>query len=348
MAASDNFDLEDGRLPVFLINGFLEAGKTEFIKFTMAQEYFRSEGTTLLLLCEEGEVEYPQEYLDKYHTVAVLIRDIRELNREYLSVLEVKHRPERILIEWNGMWNQDDLYDGPMSEKLLAAQQGREPEYEISLPASWVLYQTITIADGSTLSLHLNNGNMRAFLGQMLRNAELCIVNRCDGLSKEQLVDFRRKIRAMGQNAMLILENQEGEITQDALPEDLPYDLNACSIELRPEDYGIWFLDVMDNPERYLGKEVSFSAMVLKRKNMPKDEFIPGRMAMTCCAQDMSFLGYVCKAEPRMIEAFETRDWAKLTASIGMEERPEYHGEGPVLYLKSIARTGEIAEPVSF
>ena len=55
MATSDNYELNDDQIPVFLINGFLEAGKTDFIKFTMAQDYFQTEGTTLLLLCEEGE-----------------------------------------------------------------------------------------------------------------------------------------------------------------------------------------------------------------------------------------------------------------------------------------------------
>lgn len=348
MASSDNYDLDESKLPVFLINGFLEAGKTDFIKFTMAQEYFQAEGTTLLLLCEEGESEYSPEYLEKYKTVLVPVGDVRELNRKHLQELTEKYHPERILIEWNGVWNQDDLYDGPMSEKVLAAQQGRAAEYEVSMPEDWVLYQTITILDGSTLGLYINNGNMKAFLGQMLRNAELCIVNRCDDLSKEQLVDFRRKLRAMGQNAMLILEGRDGEIPQDALPEELPYSVDSARIELKPEDYGVWFVDVMDNPERYVGKDITFSAMVLKRKNMPASEFIPGRMAMTCCAQDMSFLGYVCKADPKDIAAFQTRDWAKLTATVGMEEREEYHGMGPVLSLKSIARTGEIEEPVSF
>ena len=42
--------IEDDVMPVFLINGFLEAGKTEFLSFTMEQEYFQVEGKTLLIL----------------------------------------------------------------------------------------------------------------------------------------------------------------------------------------------------------------------------------------------------------------------------------------------------------
>jgi len=41
--------------PVYVINGFLESGKTEFISFTLAQPYFQVRGKTLLIVCEEGE-----------------------------------------------------------------------------------------------------------------------------------------------------------------------------------------------------------------------------------------------------------------------------------------------------
>ena len=62
-------------IPVYMINGFLESGKTEFIKYTIAQPYFQSRGTTLLILCEEGEVEYEAKLLKKSRTVVELIED---------------------------------------------------------------------------------------------------------------------------------------------------------------------------------------------------------------------------------------------------------------------------------
>lgn len=62
----------------------------------------------------------------------------------------------------------------------------------------------------------------------------------------------------------IVLEDAEGEIEQATLEEDLPYDINADVIEIKPEDYGIWYIDCMDQPERYQGKTVEFTAMVLK------------------------------------------------------------------------------------
>ena len=341
---ADNYQGEG--IPVFLINGFLESGKTSFIQYTMNQDYFKTEGNTLLLLCEEGEKEYDPIELAKLNTTPIYMKEIADFQADKLQKLADQYKPERILIEWNGMWNQDDLYNGPMSEAILAKQQNREPKYSVSMPKDWFLYQVITIVDGSTLKMYLSN--MRSFLGQMLRNAELCIVNRCDNLSNEDMVEYRRKLRAMGQNAMIMLEDKDGEIPQSALPEELPYDISQDKIAISDNDYGTWFLDCMDNPERYLGKELSFTAMVLKRKNMPENEFIPGRMAMTCCAQDMSFLGFIAKGDKKVLSAFSTRDWVKVKVKLTLEEREEYHGIGPVLQLLDIARTGEISEPVSF
>ncbi len=341
---ADNYQGEG--IPVFLINGFLESGKTSFIQYTMNQDYFQTKGNTLLLLCEEGEKEYDPVELAKLNTTPIYMNDIRDFQADKLKELAEKYHPERVLIEWNGMWNQDDLYNGPMSEAVLAEQQNREPKYQVSMPKDWFIYQVITLVDGSTLKMYLSN--MRSFLGQMLRNSELCIVNRCDNLSNEEMVDYRRKLRAMGQNAMIMMEDKNGEIPQSALPEELPYDITENQIAISDNDYGTWFLDCMDNPERYLGKELSFTAMVLKRKNMPEDEFIPGRMAMTCCAQDMSFLGFICKGDKKLLSAFSTRDWVKVKVRVTLEEREEYHGVGPVLQLVDIARTGEISEPVNF
>ena len=61
--------------PVYIINGFLESGKTEFISYTLGQPYFQVKGKTLLILCEEGEVEYDDILLKASRTELELIED---------------------------------------------------------------------------------------------------------------------------------------------------------------------------------------------------------------------------------------------------------------------------------
>ena len=61
--------------PVYMINGFLESGKTEFITYTLAQPYFRIKGKTLIIACEEGEVEYEDALLKKCNAVLEIIEE---------------------------------------------------------------------------------------------------------------------------------------------------------------------------------------------------------------------------------------------------------------------------------
>ncbi len=315
-------EIDDNVTPVFLINGFLEAGKTQFLEFTMQQEYFRTEGKTLLILCEEGDTEYDETRLKRSRTALVRVEEQEQLTPAYMRELEAVYRPERVLMEWNGMWNQDEL----------------------KLPSDWTIYQQITIIDGSTFELYVQN--MKPLLGAMLRNSELVIMNRCDGLADEKLTAYRRTIRAMSRSSDIVLEDQNGEIEQATLEEDLPYDLNAPVIEIAPEQYGVWYIDCMDQPERYRGKVVEFTGMVLKSPKFPKGQFVPGRMAMTCCEADMTFLGFLCKW-PKA-EALKTKQWVRVRARIGVEYQKDYHGEGPVLIAESVEPAAEIKDIVQF
>lgn len=184
--------MNEDRMPLFLVNGFLEAGKTEFLQFTMEQEYFQTEGKTLLIVCEEGEEEYEEELLASTNTTAVYVDELEKLTPEYLEELELLYNPERVLMEWNGMWNQDDL----------------------RIPKDWMVYQQITIIDGSTFELYVNN--MKPLLGAMVRGSELIIMNRCDGI--EDLDSYRRTLKAMNPKAELIFEDEEGEIEEITEP----------------------------------------------------------------------------------------------------------------------------------
>ena len=49
------------KIPVFLINGFLDAGKTQFILSTIRRDEFYINGKTLLVSFEQGETPYDEE-----------------------------------------------------------------------------------------------------------------------------------------------------------------------------------------------------------------------------------------------------------------------------------------------
>ncbi len=310
------------QIPVFVINGFLEAGKTQFMKFTMQQDYFATEGMTLLLVCEEGEEEYSEEFLRSHRTEAVYIRQPEEINPQRLRILHEQYQPERVLIEWNGLWLQDDLV----------------------LPEEWFLNQMVSIFDTSTLDLYLKN--MKAFIGPMLRRTELIICNRADDMEEDVLAKYHLNFRALNKDTEIVFEGKDGEIRGDFSIE-LPYSLEDKIVRIENKDFGIFYVDSMERPEKYEGKTFEFVAQVLKPPHDPfGDVFVPVRKVMTCCEDDIQYLGHVCHYKGAV--HFKNRDWVKVTASLHYEYHEAYRQKGPVFHAKELVHTGAVKEIVTF
>lgn len=307
---------------VYLMTGFLDSGKTQFLKFTLEQDYFQIDGTTLLLLCEEGEEEYDPEEMKKYNVVIETVEEPEELTEDFLCALDVKYRPERVVVEYNGMWKVSDFEN-------------------MKLPEGWGIEQKLTTVDASTFQMYLTN--LKPLFVEMVRNSEMVLFNRCEDI--KPLAGYRRSVKVVSPRAEVIFEDEKGEI-ENIFEDDVPYDMNAPVIEIRPEDYGIWYVDVMENPDKYQGKVVEFTARVLKPKSFPSKMFLPGRMAMTCCADDTSFLGYVCKSTyaPKL----KAGQWVKVRAKIGFARLALYRGKGPVLEAENVEPAEPIEELVYF
>ena len=310
------------QIPVFVINGFLEAGKTQFTKFTMQQDYFITNGKTLLIVCEEGEEEYDKEMLEKYNTVAIYIEDLEELSLDKLRKLDKEYKPERVIIEWNGIWLQDKLV----------------------IPSEWFINQMVSIFDTSTMDLYFKN--MKAFMGPMLKYTELIICNRADDIEEETLAKYHLSLRAMAANAEIVFEGKDGEIRGDFSIE-LPYNLDAKIIKIENKDFGIFYVDSIDRPEKYNGKVFEFTAQVLKPPHDPfGNVFVPVRKVMTCCEDDVQYLGHICNYKGAI--NLKNRQWVKVRARLEYKYHDAYKQEGPVFEAIEVIHTGEINEIVSF
>lgn len=309
------------KIPVYVINGFLESGKSSFFAYTLGQPYFQTKGRTLLILCEEGEVEFSKPLLDQTRTDKAVIENAEEFTPAALMALNAKYQPERILIEWNGMWNFK----------------------EFRLPHAMMLEQQITCIDASTFGMYYQNLGMRSLLFEELKNSELVMFNRCDDIDEETLVKYKRNVQAICQQAELIFEDANGEIDMTT-EEDLPFDINQDVIDLQGLNYGIWYLDAMEHPDRYAGKKIRYQGLVAVPDGFPKGYFVPGRMAMTCCAQDMQFLGYACQYDNS--SDLKEKDWVTVTADVEKEAFDPYEGEGIVLHAVSVEPAAQPEDPV--
>ena len=305
---------------VYIIYGFLESGKSQFINFTVSQDYFKQDEPTLIIQCEEGEVEYDETELKSLNTYLETVEEYDEFNPEKLEELAKKYDADRIIIEYNGMWNAKDI--------------------EERMPLDWAIRQQITIIDGVTFETYV--ANMRSLFAEMIRNSEMCIMNRCHDVDK--LNGYKRTIKSLNTGIETVFEDEEGEIDLPLTDEDLPYDLKADLVEIKPEDYGIFYLDVWDNPDRYAGKRFHIQTLVMKEPRLPKNFFVAGRPAMTCCADDLVFMGLICKSKEA--KNLVDKNTVDMIVSIVKEYRSDYSGEGPVLYAERCVKTTPMKDPV--
>ena len=197
------------------------------------------------------------------------------------------------------------------------------------------IFFTVTVyvfpvtVDASAFKVQLQN--MRAMMVEQLSESDLIIFNRCE--EDTDRLWIRRNIKLINRKAQLIYESADG-ILDENFEEELPFDINADIIDLCDDDYGIWYMDALDNPQRYEGKTVRFKGMVYKGKNFPEGYFVPGRFAMTCCADDTQFVGYVCKS--KYADKLKNRQWITVTATCKYGFHEAYGREGIILSSKKI------------
>ena len=300
------------KIPVYLFTGFMDSGKTKLIKDTLIQQEFTKNSNTLLLVCEDGEEEYDEELMRKNQISMELIKDPSMLQKKVMQELIQKFEPDQIFIEYNGMWEV-----GPLLEN------GFLDECE--------LYQSLACVDASTFDQYLKN--MRPLIMEQLFVADVIIFNRCT--TETPKTKYRTAIKGQNKKAQLVYERMDGTIDDE--PEELPYDMSKEELVISDMDYAIWYTDIMDHPKDYAGKKIEFLALVYNPPGkMSKGVFIPGRFAMTCCADDVTFLGV--KAKYAKSEEIPHKSFVKVRGVVKVEFAKEYHQRGPVLYIEQVEK----------
>lgn len=305
--------MDDTRVAIYLVTGFLESGKSTFIDFTVKQDYFQIDEPTLILLTEEGEFEFDEKELKKHNTFVEVIETQEDFTKESLEYLDRRYHPDRVILEYNPLWSVAKLE-------------------QMDMPEGWGLVQHIVTVDSSTFQVYMNN--MKSLFVEMIRNAELIVFNRAD--LSQPLPSFRRSVKIVNPAAQVIFEGEDGEIG-NIFEETMPYDMDADIIDIEDTDYGIFYVDLMENPDKYVGKTVRFKGQTLKSRELSSGYFVPGRMAMTCCADDTTFIGYVCKSP--YAKSMKMGQWVQVTATIKIEYQKAYRDKGPVFYATEVVPT---------
>ena len=297
-------------IPVYLFMGFLESGKTKFISETLEDPRFNSGEETLLLVFEDGCETYD---LNQYENIHVeIIGEQSDLCAETLGAMLKNCSAQRVIIEYNGMWNLETLFS--------------------NMPEGWEIAQTFLLCDAQTFIAY--NQNMCELVVDKLRYSEIVAFNRCEnpGIREE----LHKIVRAISRRTDILYEDFDGEVDIDDIEDPLPYDMSAHVIEIPDDGFAIWYRDVSEEMEKYEGKTVKIKGMSVRHEDLPGDIIIFGRHVMICCAEDISFAGMVCIFEGA--HKYKTGQWLEITASIAIENHPAYGEPGPVLKTVSVHR----------
>ena len=307
------------QIPVYAFTGFLDSGKTKFIQETLEDERFNAGERTLLLVFEEGEEEYDfSTYPHKNVYLEVL--DQATVTTKELLALQKKYKPERVVVELNGMQQVGDLY--------------------MRFPEGWALAQEVMFADTTTIMAY--NANMRNLVMDKLVGAQMVVFNRLE--KGADVMPFHKLARAASRRIDILYDYTDGSTSFDEIEDPLPFDINAPVIEVKDEDYALWYRDVTEEPQKYNGKTVRFKAQVAMLRREKDNMFAPGRFVMTCCVDDIQFCGIPCRySDPKSLES---RSWVMVTAKITAEKHKLYKGElGPVLTAIEVVKGAAPAEP---
>jgi len=293
-------------IPVYLFLGMLDSGKTTFIDSVLEEGF--ADSPTLLIRCEQGDADYAA--LPPTVTV-VDIEDEADLKCSLLKKLEKDHKPQQIIIEYNGMWGLQRL------------------EEEI-LPSNWLVYQIMTFVEASTFDLYAKNFGQ--LMMEKIMAADMIVFNRCTPELAQAL--RRRNLKMVNRQAAIYLEYTDGTSDNYYTGDEAPFDLDQPVIEIPDEDFGVFYVDAMEHPDRYQGKTVSLKLVMCHVAKYPGIA-VPGRFAMLCCENDISFLGMIAVGDN--LTAIETREWVDVTAVMGIVEH-ELYGDsvGPLLNIKTI------------
>lgn len=308
------------QIPVYAFTGFLDSGKTKFIQETLEDPRFNAGERTLLLVFEEGEEEYDfSAYPHKDVFMEVL--DQQTVTSKELSALAKKYKAERVVAELNGMQLVGDLY--------------------MRFPEDWVVAQEVMFADSTTIMAF--NANMRNLVMDKLTGAQMVVYNRLQ--PGADTMPLHKLSRAANRRVDILYDYLDGTTAFDDVVDPLPFDINAPIIEVKDEDYGLWYRDVNEEVQKYDGKTVRFRAQVALLRRDKNNMFAPGRFVMTCCVEDIQFCGVPCRYEGA--KSLTTRSWVMVEAKISAEKHALYKGDvGPVLTAISVTPCDKAEEEV--
>lgn len=185
-------------VPVTLVTGFLEGGKTTAVRKILERGFGDFKGKTILIDCEEEGIEtYDPELLRRRNAVLFDIDGPFLLNAGYFRMMDEAYHPGQVIIEYGGMFRVSYL-DG------------------ISLPERWKIIRQITIFDGGVFAKYLEH--LKPNIEDMIKYSNIILFNRCEEKSgrgnEADRSAWREYLLSKNPKAEIVFENIHGKVIQ--------------------------------------------------------------------------------------------------------------------------------------
>ncbi|WMJ88026.1 permease [Anaerocolumna sp. MB42-C2] len=174
-----------------VITGFLESGKTSFIKEIIDKNSLMEYDKTVLLVCEEGFTDYEKELLTNHRIELIIVNDESDLNHQLFQRIKREYSPDYIMIEFNGTWDINALFS-------------------IKTPFNYSFRNVIFVSDATKFTEYLKN--MASIIQPHILNSDIVAVNRHEQLSKKQKKYLQLDIKNINRKTEIIYAGESSEI----------------------------------------------------------------------------------------------------------------------------------------
>ena len=272
-----------------LVYGFLDAGKTTYIRENIQGDVFYKYGSTLILSFEEGEEDFDPVELQERRT-SVEFYDGSDIREFCLKNIE-DHQPDRIYVEMNTMI----------------------PDLREEFPECMRVTFSMMLIDWSTMPVYY--ANFMQLFKQMTSSANQVVFRGCP--SNDLLKPYSQAFRLMNPKATYLRRDPMG-YHEKAFEMFLPYSLDGPVITITEKEYLTLWLDAFDHPEHYDGKTLRLTDPVEIRKREDNGRWSLGRVVMTCCMADLQFMAFDLDVNASEEKDLTENGWVTADASASL------------------------------
>jgi len=178
------------KIHIEIVTGFLGAGKTSFINSLLSETQVEGE-KVLIFQLEHGEKKVLQSTNINYFIKVKELNEVKNLKEEMIYSIK-KYSPNRIIIEYNGTSNLNELID-ILNEKI----------YREYSKVTTIFF----VADGKNLKKYIDN--VGGFIIPFIQYSNMIVVNNMDYCNKEILDEGFKKVMDINPKAYILKVNNK-------------------------------------------------------------------------------------------------------------------------------------------